>query len=72
MLTLVEFGLADILIFGLLPPKAGVDPSRRLRQAIDLLCSELLPQAIGLTDAFGFTDWQLDRYDQNVRPLKAS
>lgn len=30
--------------------------------AILKLCSELLPNAIGLSDAFGFTDWELDRY----------
>ncbi|KAH9929407.1 acyl-CoA oxidase [Fomitopsis serialis] len=60
LLALAESGLVDILSFGLLPQKAGEDPSKVLRTAIDLLCIELLPEAIGLTDAFGFTDWQLD------------
>jgi len=30
--------------------------------AVKLLCEELLPNAIGLTDAFGFSDYQLNRY----------
>lgn len=29
--------------------------------AIKQICAELLPEATGLTDAFGFTDWELDR-----------
>ncbi|KAF8591665.1 acyl-CoA oxidase [Ramaria rubella] len=36
------------------------DPSHSLRMAIANLEQEILPQAIGLTDAFGFTDWELD------------
>lgn len=60
LLSLVENGLVDILSFGLLPHRSGEDPSRGLRMTIKQLCAELLPEAIGLTDAFGFTDWQLD------------
>ena len=26
------------------------------------LCLALLPDAMGLSDVFGFTDWELDRY----------
>ena len=37
------------------------DPTRGLRTAIAVLEQEILPQAIGLTDAFGFTDYELDR-----------
>jgi len=33
-----------------------------VRLLIKAVCEELLPEAIGLTDAFGFTDWDLDRY----------
>ncbi|KZT66801.1 acyl-CoA oxidase [Daedalea quercina L-15889] len=70
LLTLVEAGLVDILSFGLLPQKSGGDPSRGLRVSINTLCTELLPEVIGLTDAFGFTDWQLDSalgvYDGSV------
>jgi len=41
---------------------SGQDPTRGLRTAIAELEREILPQAIGLTDAFGFTDYELDRY----------
>ncbi|KZT00615.1 acyl-CoA oxidase [Laetiporus sulphureus 93-53] len=70
LLTLVEGGLVDILAFGLLPASKGEDPARGLRMAIKEHCAALLPEVIGLTDAFGFTDWQLDSalgvYDGNV------
>ncbi|KAH9834504.1 acyl-CoA oxidase [Rhodofomes roseus] len=60
LLTLVESGLVDILSFDLLPQNPGDDPCRGLRATINALCTELLPEVIGLTDAFGFTDWELD------------
>ncbi|RDB17664.1 Peroxisomal acyl-coenzyme A oxidase 1 [Hypsizygus marmoreus] len=67
LLTTVEAGLVDFLSFGVLVPSnntgshdRSVDPARSLRLAINQLCQELLPNAIGLTDAFGFTDWELD------------
>ncbi|KAI0354185.1 acyl-CoA oxidase [Trametes cingulata] len=72
LLTTVESGLADILSFQLLPGSGAgrVDPSRGLRMAIKQICVELLPEAIGLTDGFGFTDWELDsalgQYDGNA------
>ena len=63
MLTAVEDGLVDVLSFGLLgQASAAGDPSRGLRVAIKELCEELLPEAIGLSDGFGFSDWELDRY----------
>jgi len=40
-----------------------MDPARGIRLAVKAVCEELLPQAIGLTDAFGFTDWELDRFE---------
>lgn len=67
LLTTVEAALTDLMSFGILrfptPHKtAGPrDPARILRVTISELCTELLPNAIGLTDAFGFTDWELDR-----------
>jgi acyl-CoA oxidase len=61
LLTTVESALVDLLSFGLLQPSNGEDPSRSLRMAIKELCVALLPEAIGLSDAFGFTDWELDR-----------
>ncbi|KAJ3503355.1 hypothetical protein NLJ89_g8475 [Agrocybe chaxingu] len=63
LLTTVEGGLTDLLSFGVIGPGSGSklqDPTRSLRLAIKSLCEELLPEAIGLTDAFGFTDWELD------------
>jgi len=64
LLTTVEGGLADLLSFGVIRPlESGSvvkDPTRAIRLTIKQLCEELLPEAIGLTDAFGFTDWDLD------------
>ncbi|KAF8153565.1 peroxisomal oxidase [Mycena galopus ATCC 62051] len=76
LLTTVESSLVDLLSFGLFraaptgnPPRSR-DPTRVLRLAIAELCRELLPEAIGLTDAFGFSDWELDSalgvYDGNA------
>lgn len=63
---MVEGGLVDLLSFGLLSSSdassSAGDPARSLRLAINRLCQELLPNAIGLSDAFAFTDWELDRY----------
>ena len=69
LLTTVEGGLVDLLSFGLMRPTVihgklpshSIDPTRTVRLAIQHLCQELLPESIGLTDAFGFTDWDLDR-----------
>lgn len=65
LLTTVEGGLVDLLSFGVIQPlESGAvanDPTRAIRLTIKQLCEELLPEAIGLTDAFGFTDWELDR-----------
>nr|VWP01133.1 60 kDa chaperonin (GroEL protein) (Protein Cpn60) [Ganoderma boninense] len=71
LLTTVESGLTDVLSFGLLGKASSVgDPSRELRVAIKRLCEELLPEAIGLSDGFGFSDWELDSalggYDGNA------
>ncbi|KAG6872455.1 hypothetical protein C0995_009615, partial [Termitomyces sp. Mi166 len=63
LLTTVEASLVDLLTFGLLRTAAvngSADPARSLRLAIDTLCRSLLSNAIGLTDAFGFSDWVLD------------
>ncbi|KAF9074329.1 acyl-CoA oxidase [Rhodocollybia butyracea] len=64
--TNVESALADLLSFGLLrienPARVGLsrDPTRGLRMAISNNCLSILPEAIGLTDALGFSDWELD------------
>jgi acyl-CoA oxidase len=62
LLTTVEASVTDLLSFGvsLSGSSGGKDETRGLRLAIKKLCTELIPHAIGLTDAFGFTDWELD------------
>ena len=69
----MEGALVDLLSFGVIrptttttyeegsPPSYPQDPTRAVRLAIQRTCQELLPEIIGLTDAFGFTDWELDR-----------
>lgn len=59
---MLESGLADILAFDLLPRTPGEDPARDLRSTMAQLEKKVLPEAIGLTDAFGFTDYELDRF----------
>ncbi|KAK0445628.1 peroxisomal oxidase [Desarmillaria tabescens] len=56
LLSAVEGSLTDLLTFNLI----NSDQTRTLRKAISRTCQELLPNAIGLTDAFGFSDWELD------------
>lgn len=56
LLSTVEGSLTDFLTFDLI--KGG--QTKSLRRTISRLCQELLPNAIGLTDAFGFSDWELD------------
>ncbi|KAL8277204.1 hypothetical protein RQP46_010377 [Phenoliferia psychrophenolica] len=66
-LTTIETALPDLLEFGIITPvptsaSAAVilaGPIELLRQQIDVLAQQLLPEAIGLTDAFGFSDWDL-------------
>ncbi|KAF8056038.1 peroxisomal oxidase [Lyophyllum atratum] len=65
LLTVIEASLVDLLSSGLLrsldkKQSGSSDPARPLRLYINQLCQELLPNAIGLSDAFGFTDWELD------------
>ncbi|KAJ7038971.1 peroxisomal oxidase [Mycena alexandri] len=65
LLTTLESSLVDLLSFGLFratpgnPPRSR-DLTRNLRLVIAGLSKELVPEAIGLTDAFGFSDWELD------------
>jgi len=61
----IETSLADFVTFDLLrvlSSEISSDAVSALRYAIAQICSELLPEAIGLTDAFGFSDWELNRF----------
>ena len=61
-MTTVEAGLVGVLSFGLLGTSGPAhDPTRSLRVASKRTCVELLPETIGMSDGFGFPDWELDR-----------
>ncbi|KAG2145428.1 peroxisomal oxidase [Suillus bovinus] len=60
LLTSAESALVDLLSVGLIRHTGAGDPTQDLRLAVKALCLEVLPDAIGLTDAFGFSDWSLD------------
>lgn len=54
LLNLAENARDDLLEFGL------VRDLEALREAARAAAKELLPHAVGLVDAFGFSDWELD------------
>ncbi|KAG2052587.1 peroxisomal oxidase [Suillus hirtellus] len=60
LLTSAESALVDLLSVELIRHTGAGDPTQDLRLAVKALCLEVLPNAIGLTDAFGFSDWSLD------------
>lgn len=60
LLTSAESALVDLLSVGLIRHTGAGDPTQDLRLAIKALCVEVLPNVVGLTDAFGFSDWSLD------------
>ncbi|GAA5888817.1 hypothetical protein JCM5296_005002 [Sporobolomyces johnsonii] len=74
LLDTVERALPALLEFGILAPpspRALLDPSLPasrsspswidiLRREVDQLAQQLLPELVGLTDSFGFSDWELD------------
>lgn len=63
LLTTTEEAFVDLFAFGLLQRGPGqTDPTRDLRAAINTVCLRLLPNAVGFTDAFSFSDWSLDRF----------
>lgn len=44
-----------------MPPSTSLaSPAETLRAQIDDLAQKLLPELVGLTDSFGFSDWDLD------------
>ncbi|KAG1844706.1 peroxisomal oxidase [Suillus subluteus] len=60
LLTCAESALVDLLSVGLIRHTGAGDPTQDLRLVVKALCIEVFPNAIGLTDAFGFSDWSLD------------
>lgn len=62
LLTAVETALVDFFSLNLLSTTSGDDIAVSLRRTITNLCIRLLPQAVNLTDVFGYSDWELDRY----------
>lgn len=67
LICTVDLALVDLLSLGVLSRKPSdtsteTDPTSSIRIAFSNVCRELLPEAIGLSDAFGFSDWELDRY----------
>lgn len=59
----------ELFSFDLLPSSLssvtaaqGGDVARTLRTALKQQYAKLLPATVGLTDAFGFSDWELERY----------
>ncbi|EJD04840.1 peroxisomal oxidase [Fomitiporia mediterranea MF3/22] len=63
LLSTAEAALVDLLSLGAVPAQSEAvekAPVQSLRLEITRLCAELVPEAISLSDAFGFTDWELD------------
>lgn len=53
----MENALADCLEFEILNPHDATV----VRRTLNTYCLKVLPEAVGLVDAFGFSDWELDR-----------
>lgn len=69
ILHTIESALPALLEFGILAPSPpSLNPSsptsvgaiEALREQLNSLAVRLLPEMIGLVDAFGFSDWELD------------
>ena len=56
LMVTLESGLAELLEYNILPQSAA----HILRERIGQSFKHILPEAIGLSDAFGWTDWELD------------
>ncbi|KAK4053613.1 hypothetical protein OIO90_003852 [Microbotryomycetes sp. JL221] len=75
ILNTLENSLPQLFEFGIIAPTTSPFNSKQtnegtvenLRQSISNSSKEILPQTIGLTDSFNFSDWELDtvlgRYD---------
>ncbi|KAF9048370.1 acyl-CoA oxidase [Hymenopellis radicata] len=57
LLSTIESSLGDFLELGILRPLHAKEIRKALRRVTEV---EILPEAIGLTDAFGWSDWELD------------
>ncbi|GAA5903142.1 uncharacterized protein JCM6883_002709 [Sporobolomyces salmoneus] len=69
LLHTVEQALPSLLEFGIIAPPPSPSSLTRtsqpssidtLRLEIDSLAQKLLPEIVGLTDSFGFSDWELN------------
>ncbi|GAA5881626.1 hypothetical protein JCM16303_005516 [Sporobolomyces ruberrimus] len=70
LLHTVEQALPSLLEFGIIAPSASPSsltsrssqpsPIDTLRLEIDEVAQRLLPEIVGLTDSFGFSDWELN------------
>jgi acyl-CoA oxidase len=68
LLHTVEQALPSLLEFGIIAPSSSSglirssqpSPIDTLRLEIDEVAQNLLPEIVGLTDAFGFSDWELN------------
>ncbi|KAF8872784.1 acyl-CoA dehydrogenase/oxidase C-terminal [Mucidula mucida] len=57
LLSTIESSLGDFLELGILRPLHAKEIRKALRKVSEV---DILPEAIGLTDAFGWSDWELD------------
>lgn len=61
LLHLLEEALPDLLELALVPQSTDLkSPIEQLREAVRQAAIAVLPELIGLTDAFGFSDYILD------------
>lgn len=68
ILYTIEGALAQLLEFGILAPtppsltskELAVGPIEALRAQVNDLARQLLPELVGLVDAFAFSDWDLN------------
>lgn len=69
ILHTLETALPFLLEYGIIAPSppsldpsspASVDAIEALREQLNSLAKQLLPEMVGLVDAFGFSDWELD------------
>lgn len=65
LLSTAEAALVDLLSLAVISQQASrgnKESALMLRLELAHFCSQLLPEAISLSDAFGYSDWEIDRY----------